>query len=85
MIPQLPFPSLFKQCLGSIVFSLLAVSFLNTAAAARTVTISNDTPRYDVSGGILPIGDGNLLQHQGLFYLYGVKYAALFFMMDTKD
>jgi len=52
---------------------LALIIFALHTSFARVTTISNDTPRYDVDGNILPISDGNLLQHQGVFYLYGVK------------
>jgi hypothetical protein len=52
---------------------LALILFALHTSLARVTTISNDTPRYDVAGNIVPISDGNLLQHQGVFYLYGVK------------
>ncbi len=60
-----------RQPLRTLFLTIAALVF--HAAAARAVTISNDIPRYDTSGSILPISDGNLLQHEGIFYLYGVK------------
>ena len=56
---------------------LALIIFALHTSFARVTTISNDTPRYDVDGNILPISDGNLLQHQGVFYLYGVKSVLL--------
>jgi hypothetical protein len=56
---------------------LALILFALHTSLARVTTISNDTPRYDVAGNIVPISDGNLLQHQGVFYLYGVKCVSL--------
>ena len=51
-------------------------AFLTLAvlALAGAVTVSNVQPRLDATGAILDVADGNLLQHDGLFYLYGVRY-----------
>ena len=73
---MLPVP--FYPPLALLIFAL-HTSF------ARLTTISNDTPRFDISGNIVPISDGNLLQHQGVYYLYGVKYAGACIAAKSKQ
>ena len=36
--------------------------------------IHNNLPRRDVNGNILHVADGSLVEHEGMFYLYGVVY-----------
>lgn len=51
-------------------FSLLLLA----TASSRVVNISNTLPRRTVQGEILEVADGNLLFHEGTYYLYGVRY-----------
>ena len=53
-----------------------ALALLGTCSAAP-VTIYNDRPRYDVSGDYVDAHDGNIVHHNGTFYLYGESYGNL--------
>jgi hypothetical protein len=45
------------------------------SALARVVTISNVVPRVDRQTSLpLELGDGSLIQVDGTYYLYGVRY-----------
>jgi hypothetical protein len=44
----------------------------------NTVTLSNLDPRLDTDGKIVDCHSGNIVHHQGKYFLYGERYAPLF-------
>lgn len=57
--------ALASLCLGAAVVS---------TAGAKKVTIHNDAPRRDVHGEFVDAHDGNIVEHEGTYYLYGEAY-----------
>ena len=59
---------------GAGRYSFLLFSFSLWLVQAKLVTISNNQPRTDTMGNVLPIQDCCLSNFDGLYHLYGVKY-----------
>ena len=58
----------------SAPIALLLAAAAAAVGSARTVTIYNDRPRLDVDGAYVDAHDGMILEHDGIFYLYGEAY-----------
>jgi hypothetical protein len=56
---------------------LLGAGFLARPALTKLVTIHNDQPRVDVDGAFVDAHDGNIVFHNGTYYLYGEFYGNL--------
>jgi len=65
---------------GSLAYGalqlLLVTLLLQTTAVggSRTVTIRNDKPRRDIHGDYVDAHDGKIVEHGGVYYLYGEAY-----------
>jgi hypothetical protein len=57
--------------------ALLLALVWQSSSSARLVTIYNDRPRLDVDGNYVDCHDGNIVHHNGTFYLYGEFYGNL--------
>ena len=57
--------------------TLRVLVLLFCSSFARLVTIYNDRPRFDVEGKYVDAHDGNIVFHNGTFYLYGEFYGNL--------
>ena len=55
------------------LFAILTVLAV-VVSFSSSVTIYNNIPRRDVNGNILHVGDGSLMYHDGVYYLYGTFY-----------
>lgn len=60
--------------LSPLAFLLLSSATAPRIAGGAEVRISNVLPRTTLAGDAVEVADGNLLYHEGLFYLYGVRY-----------
>ena len=58
------------------VLLLAAPVVLGAASSMGSFVINNRDPRRDTAGNIVDAHSGNILQHQGTFYLYGDHYKA---------
>ncbi len=56
---------------------ILLLALLICSGCARLVTIYNDRPRYDIAGNIVDAHDGNIVFHNGTYFLYGEFYGNL--------
>ena len=41
---------------------------------AKTITIHNDQPRLDINGDYVDAHAGNIVEHNGSYFLYGESY-----------
>jgi hypothetical protein len=59
----------------ALVTLFVCASQIDTVAAGKA-KISNVIPRVDDTGEIVPLADGSLVEHDGIYYLFGVRYQA---------
>ena len=67
-------PQQLSTLLRPAALALVILSLLGPEAGAKRVTIRNDEPRRDVNGDYVDAHDGKIIEHGGLYYLYGEAY-----------
>jgi hypothetical protein len=60
-----------------LLLSLLLASSAAGLALARSATFYNDRPLLDVNGEYVDAHDGSLVEHGGVYFLYGERYGTL--------
>jgi hypothetical protein len=69
-------PQQLSTLLRPAALALVILSLLGPEAGAKRVTIRNDEPRRDVNGDYVDAHDGKIIEHGGLYYLYGEAYGS---------
>ena len=57
-----------------LLFLLVLLSLHSAFVIAKVVTVRNDVLRVDVDGNVIDCHSGNIVAHDGVFYMYGEHY-----------